>query len=704
MARSNLRPRAPNTKKPKARPVVKKTPPPSLAEEIHIILDTGTEYTKGAFRIQFKDRDTETIALHELEVVTWPGNETFVRTQLAVVKVPGARPPGYQLLWGEEVNEALQESRIREEDAKRYFKRDLFQYPDEKSRDLTTKLYYTEEISDTKQVCRVKTHIRFSESLTKDGIPPNANNIEEISLYAHYMRLAFRYILKFIAETHSTLGWEIQDIETKEDWTPPGNPTIRVGLPLPVASTPQQTSLIMIAAEAAGMPNPYPMAEPASALAYHLLLSPNECLLGKTFLIIDIGAGSVDLKAWTVINIGPLKVREAHQGATRWCGGSYVNEVAKTHIMNKMLNNDFVEDLVFESLAENKTHMSKNELGRQVEREFEKQKRKFDGTQTTTLKIPGLPIIPTFGMVGGGRFQLLPEDMEMIFEPSMVKIMEMINTVLERITTETSACSSDQQVDEILLVGGGSQSPYLRSRLRDRYDSSSASGRYRIPVSRPSAAAIGSTTVSKGALLLLADKVLVHERIIRRGYCIGVHDEPKGRHYPQESLYTSPHDGRQRVNQAKFLICPGQALPQEARVYYRGERVLLEDDTDDNGGWTVEECLYYSDTVSDNGVWVEAPDIDIHEMPSSLWFTISEADAGQFVSLHESAMSGGRRFYKIEYEVGLVLKGDKMTFEFVVPRRGTFPPGGDYGPNPIRQRGSYDCIGAFHLFHSDWAA
>jgi hypothetical protein len=57
----------------------------------------------------------------------------------------------------------------------------------------------------------------------------------------------------------------------------------------------------------------------------------------------------VDLKVWIVINVNPLRVREADGGATEWCGGSFVNRRVGEIVKNKILSDPLIVEVVSDS-------------------------------------------------------------------------------------------------------------------------------------------------------------------------------------------------------------------------------------------------------------------------------------------------------------------------------------------------------------------
>lgn len=60
-----------------------------------------------------------------------------------------------------------------------------------------------------------------------------------------------------------------------------------------------------------------------------------------------------------------------------------------------------------------------------------------------------------------------------------------------------------------------------------------------------------------------------------------------------------------------------------------------------------------------------------------------------------------RRYYYVDYEVRLVLKGILMTYEFIIPKRGRWPKGNEtgYGVDPIVAQVELEDGGAFNLYN-----
>ncbi|EXJ83677.1 hypothetical protein A1O1_07301 [Capronia coronata CBS 617.96] len=243
------------------------------------------------------------------------------------------------------------------------------------------------------------------------------------------------------------------------------------------------------------------------------------------------------------------------------------------------------------------------------------------------------------------------------------------------------------------MAGGGSNDVYVRNETRSAFAADDFS------VMLPSSERC-ENTVALGSLLLLANKDLVTERVVRRAYCVGRGDPPsKLRSYPATSRQRSEQDGIVRVFVSRFFNRIGESLPTKHEVRCRGWRGLLEDDVTPHDGCQIEERLFYSDSVSDDLLWLDEPGSEIHEMPNPLLFRFSWDDIQEFpIEFNDRT---GERYYYVDYEVILKQDHDDMTFSITIPRSGRGGKGAnEYGDNPLYQEGSYDCSGDFKLVNT----
>lgn len=111
-------------------------------------------------------------------------------------------------------------------------------------------------------------------------------------------------------------------------------------------------------------------------------------------------------------------------------------------------------------------------------RGFEKAKRTFSVNSTGNIKIrfdsdlalPKIPGVP----FGPKRVTLTASEMASIFDEYIPHLKELIDNQLEQIV---KAGLAQDDVVEMVVVGGGSQSPYIMSKLDEAYPGFSVSGK-----------------------------------------------------------------------------------------------------------------------------------------------------------------------------------------------------------------------------------
>ncbi|OAP64244.1 hypothetical protein AYL99_00216 [Fonsecaea erecta] len=650
---------------------------------VHIALDTGTEHTKASLLLEYSEGEDDGVPLDSPPTVVWSNCAGSVLSQIAVTR-------DGRMLWGDEVDQALKKGDINESQVVRHLKPSLFHAH------TASQQHFQGGIELTKER---KTEL--SDCLKFYGEVPRDYHLENISVFSYYLGFVYRFVLRFIATSHGSLGWPVFDnLEDYKSWTPPGNPRITVSLPVPVRSSPAQVQLMVAAAKAAGIPNPYPVAEPAAAMIYHLYKARGQSLVGKTFLILDIGAGSADQQIWTVVNENPLRLREhiiPEESKIAWCGGAYTNEVAVKLIKDRFRN----KDRVFEGLQRNRSSITdERELERKLYQRFEKEKKRFEGRDALCLCIQGLPDIPEYGLQGGGKVVLEAGDVRRAFAPCLDQIINMLDISIRSVVEGRSlrGRTVEQRVHEIIVVGGCSQNRYLLDQIRDRYSGGVQSPvSYVIPVTLPPHAAQGSLTVARGAVLLSAEKKLIKERYVRRSFCAEWHIEisqDEQKNYRRSCLYKSPHDLQLRACVTKFLLRRGLHPQKFSCPPLNGWRGLMLRDKA-AGGWWVKEQLYYSDKTSEDGVCTKDPRYEIKPMASPLIFRISFEEAQQFP---RRVNQQGQVWWELEYELILSVDGHIMTFEFIIPRTGKWPTDGDRYVDVMWKTGQYDTAGVSQLF------
>ncbi|KIW70035.1 hypothetical protein PV04_02346 [Phialophora macrospora] len=659
-------------------------PPLSRIEKVLITLDAGSSYGKAMYRVfrageNAQPRLCQDRMMMKLEPITWEHGDAHVPTQLAY------RPPldptqlHWPQLWGMQVNNAVDTGVISREDVIKDLKLLLFKDGED-------------IISQQAERHRVRKYMR--ELRNQDLLPPLPSVITQINetgvheflgLYSDFLRHAYLFVVGRIRNAYPEVNFDEIVVE--------------VAIPLPVKCSPDEVELILAAVKAAGIPNPFVVGEPTAALAHHFQLSFERYGIlpqADCTLILDIGGGSSDIQGWANVGISPFRVQEMCAGDTKWCGGLSVNKKCVDLVLRGIMDKGFVK----RHLRSKGRDMTDYEFRRALEEKFEETKKFFNGSDSVGLPVPGLPDMESYRMPGGDKVVLDLDDMRRIFGPALDSLRNMIMTALRELARryEDNGIASPQI--ELLLVGGGSLSPYLTQQIK-----TFCSDEGRAVLGRPISVSVpnssSSTAVASGSLLLLMDKAFITKRIITRGYCMawdkdirllqnGVDDvQPVAR---------DPHDGvMSALEVTKFFVRPGDCIPVKHAVRHRGWRGLFREEGR-NGGWEFLEHLYRSDTIRDDDVWVNRPGIDIHLMPHPLRFLIPFSLSDRFIP---RLSPDGRTWYRVEYEVALVLDGMRAIYELVVPRTGKFSK-----PNKrvrdegyIVQRGQFDINGVFQLFN-----
>ncbi len=80
------------------------------------------------------------------------------------------------------------------------------------------------------------------------------------------------------------------------------------------------------------------VSEPEAAAIYALdMMDPHNIKKGDTFVLCDVGGGTVDLISYTVSALKPkLQIAEASPGSGSLCGSSFLNRIFQNFLENKL--------------------------------------------------------------------------------------------------------------------------------------------------------------------------------------------------------------------------------------------------------------------------------------------------------------------------------------------------------------------------------
>ncbi|KAK2047451.1 actin-like ATPase domain-containing protein [Colletotrichum somersetense] len=341
------------------------------------------------------------------------------------------------------------------------------------------------------------------------------------------------------------------------------------------------------AAERAGMGSKSEIqmiSEPEAAAVYTLkAIQPNHLNAGDNFIVCDAGGGTVDLIAYKIISLKPLKVEESAVGTGGLCGSAFLNYRFEEHVRNKLGHSRFDEMKV----KKNKTW----QMGLRYFEEFVKRNFNEDEHQEVNVPFPGLPDDEEAGLDCGFMVMSAAEIKE-IFEPVVKEVCDLVQG------QATGIRSKGGIVSGIVLVGGFGQSDYLYRKLKAHF-TSAAPPPYTERPTHGSVTALQETSsievmqpvyawtaVVRGAVLRGLEGNMVISRKARYHYGTSyatVYDEEK---HSVSERYWSPLWERWMVSdRMQWHIAKGEAISPLSPIAFHytrnfrpGQSLLVTDD------------------------------------------------------------------------------------------------------------------------------
>jgi molecular chaperone DnaK (HSP70) len=213
------------------------------------------------------------------------------------------------------------------------------------------------------------------------------------------------------------------------------------------------------AAERAGMGTKSEIqmiSEPEAAAVYTLkAIQPNHLSAGDNFVVCDAGGGTVDLIAYKIISLKPLRVEESAVGTGGLCGSAFLNYRFEEHVRNRIGKERFDEM----KLKKGKCW----QMGLRYWEEFVKRNFNEEEHAEVNVPFPGLPDDEEAGLDCGFLVMTAPQIKE-IFEPVVKEVCDLVQGQVDGIRQKGGIVSG------IVLVGGFGQSNYLYTRLKSHFN------------------------------------------------------------------------------------------------------------------------------------------------------------------------------------------------------------------------------------------
>lgn len=214
------------------------------------------------------------------------------------------------------------------------------------------------------------------------------------------------------------------------------------------------------AAEKAGMGKQHELqliSEPEAAAVYTLkAIQPNHLQVGDNFIVCDAGGGTVDLIAYKIVQLNPLRVEESAVGTGGLCGSAFLNYRFEEHVKQRI----GVER--YEWMREKKVKTWN--MGLKYFEEFVKRNFNEEEHAEVNIPFPGLPDDEEAGL-DSGFLVMSGDQVKEIFDPVVEEVTSLVEGQVQTIRQKGGL------VCGIVLVGGFGQSNYLYSRMKGHFGS-----------------------------------------------------------------------------------------------------------------------------------------------------------------------------------------------------------------------------------------
>jgi molecular chaperone DnaK len=223
---------------------------------------------------------------------------------------------------------------------------------------------------------------------------------------------------------------------------------------VPAYFTEKQRSATKKAAEMAGICVQQLIAEPtAAAIAYGVTeLKEGE---SKIVLVYDFGGGTFDLSVLTILN---GQVIESGAGGDRWLGGDDIDRKLIDYVCKAVEQRD---GFVLSELLDNKTDREKAAFTAGLKKDIEDAKKMLGRNASATIGLSDY--LETDDGDPVDDFTISQEKFESLIRPLIARTIQLIDELLIKTGTPMEA------IDNILLVGGSSCIPLVKSMLCDKY-------------------------------------------------------------------------------------------------------------------------------------------------------------------------------------------------------------------------------------------
>ncbi|KAH0264336.1 actin-like ATPase domain-containing protein, partial [Aureobasidium melanogenum] len=190
------------------------------------------------------------------------------------------------------------------------------------------------------------------------------------------------------------------------------------------------------AAEKAGMGKKHELrliSEPEAAMLHALkTVQPHNLKVGDNFVICDAGGGTVDLIAYKITQLSPLRVEESAVGTGGLCGSAFLNYRFEEHVKERLGTDRY-------------THMRNKKpktwmMGLKYFEEFVKRNYNEDENQEVNVPFPGLPDDEEAG-IDSGFMVMSSQQVKAIFDPVIDEVLKLLDGQVDAIRNKGDTVS-----------------------------------------------------------------------------------------------------------------------------------------------------------------------------------------------------------------------------------------------------------------------
>lgn len=374
--------------------------------------------------------------------------------------------------------------------------------------------------------------------------------------------------------------------------------------------------------------------EPEAAAVYTLTESKSlNIRTGEIFVICDVGGGTTDLTTFSVEKTSPLRFCEVVGGQGALQGGAFVDAAFKSFVRESMGPANYDAMLKMPYIWE----AAMDRFQRNVKTQFNPYSNN-DYAKSFWIRLD-----PRFDNkaagIKNGHFTLTTERLRQMFDPTVEKVLEMIEQ-------QVAAVKEFGEIPRgIILVGGFGQSPYLYHRVKERFGKT-------IQTIQPNQ---GETAVVQGAVLqAVSGGGLVTSRKARRAYGVPAWKEFDPKKHKSEKHWDPIEERHCIHNGIEWFIKKGQNIKVgEIRTLPYKRHYPNDQDTEQLDD--IQESLYAWD--GDN------PPEEMTNRMKPLCYLKVDRDELPKKAFKLRATKSGEKYMELSYELGMSLDSGFLEFD-----------------------------------------